>query len=73
MRTPRAGKLSAHAVDDYNLMVQLPELEDKIKKCREKQSKQRISFEAEDKKSDLEINEMWKEMSQLEEYEKKVR
>lgn len=54
------------------LMVQLPELEDKIKQCKEKQSRQRASFEAEDRKSDLEINDMWKEMSQLEEYEKQV-
>ena len=54
------------------LLVQLPELEDKIKECKEKQSRQRVSFEAEDRKSDLEINDMWKEMSQLEEYEKQV-
>jgi hypothetical protein len=51
---------------------QLPELETKKEESKAKIGRQQKEFEGQDRQNDLDINDMWKVLSQLQGFEKKV-
>ena len=53
-------------------MCQIPDVQSKICECKEKLSLQKRDYEANDRRSDLEINDMRQAMMQLKTLEEKV-